>query len=226
MPWLLLRAASKSVCKAPRRVLRYVFGPASLPWGCGGSMPSEYAAMMLLKRSPSALTEGFMKLCFFLGLVMSVAGTAAEPSGAPVPQEVTAWIQSYASSQSSHGIAPTYYAGGTKIAEGRLSGKSAAAVVFTLEGAGGGNNYTQHLAVFWKRHTRYEYCCSRLVGGKGIRSVEQVSLRSESIHIAGNNYVAGADPMCCPSKPYTEDLAVQNSQLIELRASDIGRTQT
>ena len=177
-------------------------------------------------RAFSFMVVGLVKRCLFLCLIAWGLGAAAEPSGPPVPKEVAAWIRTYASSQAAGGRAPTYYPGGTKIAQGRLGNKSTAAIVFTLEGVGGGNNYSQYLAVFWKRGAHYVYCCSRLVGGKGIRSVEQVALRGTSIRIGGKDYVPGADPMCCPSKPYTTDLAVENAQLVELRASNVMRTKT
>ena len=163
-----------------------------------------------------------MKRSLLLGLVVLNAGLAGEPSGSPVPKEVATWIQRYAVSQTSNGIAPTYYPGGTMMAEGRLGSQAAAVVVFTLEGAGGGNNYSQYLAVFWKHGNQYVYCCSRHVGGKGIRSVERVSLPGASIRLGGKDYVPGKDPMCCPSRAYSDDLAVRDAELVELGASDTG----
>lgn len=153
-------------------------------------------------------------------LVLTGVGAAAEAVAPPVPREIAAWIETYAASQSSDGVAPSYYPAATRIAEGRLGREFAAAIVFTLEGAGGGNNYLQYLAVFWKRGQRYTFCCAQRVGGKGIRSVEHVALSGAGVRIGGNEYAPGKDPMCCPSKPYVADLAVQGTQLLELRVSD------
>ena len=158
-----------------------------------------------------------VKPLVLFGLVsMTCAGAVAQPRADSVPPEVTSWIKGYATSlKSPEGTLPYYYPDATRLAKGALGSEPATAVVFTLEGFSGGNNYVQYLTVFWKRGGHYVYCCTQRVGGKGIRSVETVAFSGGKVQIGGKEYVSGTDPMCCPSKPYTEEFAEVNSQLAE-----------
>jgi hypothetical protein len=53
------------------------------------------------------------------------------------------------------------------------------AVLYTLEGADGGNNYGQHLAVFVRvKKGRFVPVADAVVGGKGYRAVSVASIRN------------------------------------------------
>lgn len=86
-----------------------------------------------------------------------------------------------------------------------------AAVVFTIEGLGGGNNYTQFMAVFATLSEESEGHPKRMnlldvmaVGGKGIRSIEFKEIRMKEskrniiITVPSSEY-GPKDAMCCPS---------------------------
>jgi hypothetical protein len=158
-----------------------------------------------------------MKLGVLFSLVaMTSVSAAAQLKGDALPDEVGSWIRGYAVSlKSREGVVPSYYPGGTLMAEGILVESPAAAVVFTLEGFEGGNNYTQYVAVFWKRGGHYVYCCSQRGGGQGFRTVERVALSGGNVQLSGKENVPGTDPMCCPSKPFAAEMTVANSKLVE-----------
>ena len=163
-----------------------------------------------------------MNLCARFGVVvLSGVTAAAEPETTQIQKDLAAWVQTYAASQKSFQGSPSrYYPDATKTAEGQLNGEAAAAIVFTLEGIRAGNDYLQYLGLFWKRGVHYALCCSRQIGGKGIRSVEEVSFAGDTIRLSGKEYVPGTDPMCCPSKPYIAEIRVQDAQLVDVQASN------
>lgn len=92
-------------------------------------------------------------------------------------------------------------------------GSSIAVLVFTIEGFGRGNNYTQYMAVFAtlgeeskdQPHRPLSLLDVAAIGGKGWRSVDSKNVRIDSqeqaiaINLNTQEYVPD-DPACCPSK--------------------------
>jgi hypothetical protein len=153
-------------------------------------------------------------LVFALSLAWWASSFAGSPGGT-VPSDVEAWLKHHiASLKTIDGEPVPYYPQFNSYAEGHLNGRPAVAVVFTLEGIGGGVNWQRMLAVFWKRHGMNEFCCSRQVGGKGIRSADDIEFVAGKLRVRGNTY-APSDGLCCPSKPYSTLIAVEKSQLVE-----------
>lgn len=72
------------------------------------------------------------------------------------------------------------------------------AVLYTIEGQNGSNNYIQYLAVFVQRKDRLVYASHRSVGGKNWRAVEINSISDGLIHFDTTDY-AEKDPSCCPT---------------------------
>ena len=88
------------------------------------------------------------------------------------------------------------------------------AVLYTLEGADGGNNYAQLLAVFVRAKGRLVPVTQTVVGAKGIRSVELQSIRNNVIFFKTLNY-GPKDPACCPTKKGTTRFVLANRRLKE-----------
>jgi hypothetical protein len=92
------------------------------------------------------------------------------------------------------------YGGARKIVAGDLNhdGVSDLAVLYTIEGAGGGNNYTQYLAVFVRLEGKLIPTAHAVVGGKGYRAAHLEGIGDNVIHLTTLNY-GPHDAMCCPS---------------------------
>jgi hypothetical protein len=151
-----------------------------------------------------------------ISLISLLSGSAiAQSVAAQLPTEVASWLKSYAASRTTFDHkSPHFYADATEIVEGRLDAESATALVFTLEGVRGGNDYLQYLSVFWNRGGHHVFCCAERVGGKGIGDVAAITISEGAIHLSGKQFVPGSDAMCCPSRPYTRDLTVVGSKLV------------
>ncbi|MEO7673372.1 MAG: FG-GAP repeat protein [Pyrinomonadaceae bacterium] len=78
-------------------------------------------------------------------------------------------------------------------------GKADLAVLYTLEGFGGGNTYAQYLAVFLGKGKTFQYAANSVVGGKLNRNVELTSISAGKINFDTIGY-AKDDAACCPSK--------------------------
>ena len=84
------------------------------------------------------------------------------------------------------------------------------AVLFTIEGQNGTNNYVQYLAVFLRRNGRLVYAAHAPVGGKARRSIELTSIRDNVILLDTTAY-AKRDSSCCPTiKGKTRYVLVRN----------------
>ena len=92
------------------------------------------------------------------------------------------------------------YEGARKFAAGDLNhdGVSDLAVLYTIEGVGGGNNYTQYLAVFVRLDGNLVPTTHTVVGGKGNRAVRLASIKDNMINLTTLGY-GPHDAMCCPS---------------------------
>jgi hypothetical protein len=72
------------------------------------------------------------------------------------------------------------------------------AVLYTLEGQDGSNNYVQYLAVFVRLNGRLVHAAHTPVGGKNWRAIEIKSIRNNVIFCNTTSY-AENDPSCCPT---------------------------
>jgi hypothetical protein len=104
-----------------------------------------------------------------------------------------------------------------KVAEGDLNrdGTSDLAVLYTIEGQNGTNNYVQYLAVFVRVKGRLLPVTHAAVGGKSYRAVELESISNSVILLKTLKYAA-KDAACCPSKKGTARYALVNRRLKEL----------
>ncbi len=91
-----------------------------------------------------------------------------------------------------------------------------AAVLFTIEGQNGTNNYIQYLAVFLRRNGRLVYTAIQPVGGKNRRSIELTSIKDNIIFLDTTGY-AKRDPSCCPTIKGQTRYALVRNKLTELR---------
>jgi hypothetical protein len=72
------------------------------------------------------------------------------------------------------------------------------AVLYTLEGQNGTNNYVQYLAVFIREKGRLMHAAHTPVGGKYYRSIKLTAIRDNVMIFKTFDYAA-SDPRCCPS---------------------------
>jgi len=104
-----------------------------------------------------------------------------------------------------------------KILTGDLNndGVADAAVLFTIEGQNGSNNYVQYLAVFLRKNGRLVYAAHAPVGGKNRRSIELTSIKDNVIFLDTTAY-AKRDPSCCPTIKGRTRYALVRNMLTEI----------
>jgi len=88
------------------------------------------------------------------------------------------------------------------------------AVLYTIEGQNGTNNYVQYLAVFLGTKTGLEAAAHVVVGGKGYRSVELKAAHGNTIELVTMSY-GPHDPMCCPSLKGETTYVLAGQTLVE-----------
>ncbi len=105
-----------------------------------------------------------------------------------------------------------------KTIEGDLNHDGAAdvAVLYTIEGQGGSNNYIQYLAVFVRKKTGLVFAARTPVGGKNRRGMELISIKDNVMHFETTGY-ADRDPSCCPSIKGTTTFTLTGRKLTEKR---------
>ena len=103
-----------------------------------------------------------------------------------------------------------------KTIEGDLNHDGAAdvAVLYTIEGQGGSNNYIQYLAVFIRKKTGLVFAAKTPVGGKNRRGMELTSIKDNVMHLDTTGY-ADRDPSCCPSIKGTTSFTLTGRKLTE-----------
>jgi hypothetical protein len=94
-------------------------------------------------------------------------------------------------------------------------GISDLAVLYTIEGQNGTNNYVQYLAFFIRVNGRLVYVTHTAVGGRLYRDVETESIKDNVIFLKTLNYTA-KDAACCPSKEGMAQYALVRHRLKEL----------
>lgn len=105
-----------------------------------------------------------------------------------------------------------------KTIEGDLNHDGAAdvAVLYTIEGQGGSNNYIQYLAVFVRKKTGLVFAARTSVGGKNRRGIELTSIKGNAMYFDTTGY-ADRDPSCCPSIKGTTTFTLLGNKLVEKR---------
>src|SRR5258706_14932065 len=105
-----------------------------------------------------------------------------------------------------------------KILTGDLDndGVADAAVLFTIEGQNGSNNYVQYLAVFLRKNGHLVYAAHAAVGGKNRRSMDLISIKDNVMFLDTTAY-AKRDPSCCPTIKGRTPYALVGSKLTEMR---------
>jgi len=109
-----------------------------------------------------------------------------------------------------------------KTIEGDINhdGVSDVAVLYTIEGQGGSNNYIQYLAVFLRRSEKLVFAARQEVGGKNHRAIEITSIKDNAMLFDTTAY-GPRDPSCCPTiKGHTKYVLVGN-KLIEKRGKSV-----
>lgn len=92
------------------------------------------------------------------------------------------------------------------------------AVLYTIEGQNGTNNYIQYLAVFIRARGALVPFTHTLVGGKLNRAVELQSVKNNVIFFTTLNY-GPRDATCCPSKKGATRFVLIKRRLKELKRS-------
>ena len=72
------------------------------------------------------------------------------------------------------------------------------AVLYTIEGQNGSNNYIQFLAVFLRTKSGLVFAANAPVGGKNHRGAELVSIENSEVILDTLGY-GPKDPSCCPT---------------------------
>jgi hypothetical protein len=109
------------------------------------------------------------------------------------------------------------YAEARKMLTGDLNrdGVSDVAVLYTIEGQDGTNNYLQYLAVFIRTKGKLVPAAHNVVGGKHNRNVELQSLSNNVIRFKTLSYRA-SDPASAPSRKGTARFVLIKRKLKEL----------
>lgn len=97
-------------------------------------------------------------------------------------------------------------------------GDADAAVQFTIEGMGGGNNYAFYLAVFRNENGKLKPLTDEVVGGKLNRSVTLQKIGDRKIYLDTEEY-AENDGACCPSIKGKTVYLLKNNKLTEQKSN-------
>src|SRR5215813_4086354 len=105
-----------------------------------------------------------------------------------------------------------------KTIEGDLNhdGVSDVAVLYTIEGQGGSNNYIQYLAVFLRKNGKLTFAARQAVGGKNRRAMEITSIKNNAMLFETTAY-GPRDPSCCPTIKGHTRFVLTGNRLIEKR---------
>jgi len=134
-------------------------------------------------------------------------------SPAEAPDDADAIVDSFISRQAKK-LGAEEYREAREVRRGDVNrdGKSDVVVLYTLEGFGGGNSYTQYLAVFLGKRNDFRFAANVMVGGKMIRNVSLKSVADGRIHFDTDEYRKN-DPACCPSRKAKAVYMLSNGKL-------------
>jgi hypothetical protein len=143
-------------------------------------------------------------------------GTAGAESPPPAMWQgyANAWIASHA--QRVHGQAPK---DARKSCEGDLNGDGHGDVVvlYSIEGVGGGNDWTQYATVLTSTPQGFGATTPKEVGGKSVRAVEGCSIAGATVALDLKTY-GPKDGSCCPSVPGKATFRFEKGALIDVPA--------
>jgi hypothetical protein len=155
-----------------------------------------------------------MTMTLLASLVSGARTVGAEP---PVAWQgfANAWIASHA--QRLHGTAPKDT---RKSCEGDVNGDGHAdvVVIYSIEGVGGGNDWTQYATVLTSTPQGYGASLPREVGGKSVRAVDGCTIAGTTVELDLKTY-GPKDGSCCPSVPGKAHFAFQKGALIDAPAA-------
>jgi hypothetical protein len=105
-----------------------------------------------------------------------------------------------------------------KTIEGDINhdGVADVAVLYTIEGQGGSNNYIQYLAVFLRKSGKLVFAARQAVGGKNHRAIEITSIKDNAMLFDTTGY-GPRDPSCCPTIKGRTKYVLVGNKLIEKR---------
>ena len=149
-------------------------------------------------------------------LLLLIAVLCAGALASPAQRRDKAVIDKFIASQESYknGLQAEGY---RTVLTGDLNhdGVPDAAVLFTLEGQNGTNNYVQYLAVFVRINGHLLAVAHAPVGGKNYRAIEIQAIENDVILCNTTGY-APEDPSCCPTIKGTARYALEGKKLKEL----------
>jgi hypothetical protein len=156
-----------------------------------------------------------MKNALASALLLILIGVSSSASLSQNPAD-TALIKAYIAKQVKQ-EGGDEYEDARKVIEGDLNNDNTAdlAVLYTIEGQHGTNNYVQYLAVFLRVNGKLVLVTRTVVGGKSRRSVELESVDKGVIHLTTLSYTV-KDAACCPSKKGKTRYTLVNRRLKEL----------
>lgn len=148
-------------------------------------------------------------------LLAAILGAAASPAGAQ--RGDTAVIDKFIESQESDDNGRQAEGIRTVIkSDLNHDGIPDTAVLYTLEGAHGSNNYTQYLAVFLRVNGRLIPVANQPVGGKLYREIEIKAIKDNVILCDTMDY-AENDATCCPTIKGKARYVLEGKKLKELK---------
>lgn len=113
-----------------------------------------------------------------------------------------------------------------KIVKGDLNGDGVEdrAVLFVLEGGGGSNAYSNHLAAFLSESGKLKFIYSEPVSGYG-EQIQEVSYGDGMVKMRKLGQGEG-DAMCCPTEEYEVNYLLKDGKWLEIYPEDEGTAQT
>jgi hypothetical protein len=157
-----------------------------------------------------------MKIAAATGVLLAaILAAAAGPTGAQ--RSDTAVIDKFIASQESDDNG-RQAEGIRTVIKGDLNhdGVPDTAVLYTLEGAHGSNNYTQYLAVFLRVNGRLVPVANAPVGGMRYRAIEIKAIKDNVILCDTLDY-AENDASCCPTIKGKTSYVLDGKKLKELK---------
>lgn len=141
--------------------------------------------------------------------VLCAGDAAAQPASAGWQGYANAWIAAHA--QRVHGQAPKEV---RKSCEGDLNGDghSDVVVIYTIEGVGGGNDWTQYATVMTSTPQGFGATMPKEIGDKSVRAVDGCTIAAPMIELDVKTY-GPKDASCCPSVPGKVRLSFANGAL-------------
>jgi hypothetical protein len=150
-------------------------------------------------------------ICLLLIIAFSISALGLPPQDAD-KQVIDKFIATQAKQEDGE-----EYEAARKVVAGDLNrdGISDVAVLYTIEGQNGTNNYYQYLAVFVRSKGRLVPAAHTAVGGKQNREVDLKSVKDNLIYCHTLAYREN-DPSSTPSKPGTARFKLVRHKLKEL----------